>query len=171
MQPETQILLCQMCPPAEASTSADFFIYLKVYFFSFPVLKKIQKYIFPIIFKRLSLFFLFQPTQSDPRCVLWCPGIAHGPVIAGVIGATKPQYDIWGATVNLASRMETTGVTGRIHVSSPVRGRRFDLSTHCHRPLFFRSPKPQVVFWWSEASNGSSEETFMSKASVNAKEK
>ncbi|XP_023817915.1 adenylate cyclase type 8-like isoform X3 [Oryzias latipes] len=43
-------------------------------------------------------------------------GIAHGPVIAGVIGATKPQYDIWGATVNLASRMETTGVTGRIHV-------------------------------------------------------
>ncbi|KAF6734929.1 Adenylate cyclase type 8 [Oryzias melastigma] len=43
-------------------------------------------------------------------------GIAHGPVIAGVIGATKPQYDIWGATVNLASRMETTGVNGRIHV-------------------------------------------------------
>ncbi|KAF6737588.1 Adenylate cyclase type 8 [Oryzias melastigma] len=48
-------------------------------------------------------------------------GIAHGPVVAGVIGATKPQYDIWGATVNLASRMDTTGVSGRIQVPEATR--------------------------------------------------
>ncbi|XP_035534482.1 adenylate cyclase type 8 [Morone saxatilis] len=48
-------------------------------------------------------------------------GIAHGPVVAGVIGATKPQYDIWGTTVNLASRMDSTGVSGRIQVPEATR--------------------------------------------------
>lgn len=37
-------------------------------------------------------------------------------MIAGVIGAQKPQYDIWGNSVNVASRMETTGVLGKIQV-------------------------------------------------------
>ena len=43
-------------------------------------------------------------------------GINHGPVMAGVIGARKPQYDIWGDTVNVASRMESSGEKGKIHV-------------------------------------------------------
>lgn len=40
-----------------------------------------------------------------------------GPVVAGVIGARKPQYDIWGNTVNVASRMDSTGVPDYIQVS------------------------------------------------------
>ncbi|XP_021709935.1 adenylate cyclase type 2 isoform X3 [Aedes aegypti] len=44
-------------------------------------------------------------------------GLNHGPVIAGVIGAQKPQYDIWSNTVNVASRMDSCGVMGRIQVS------------------------------------------------------
>lgn len=44
-------------------------------------------------------------------------GINHGPTTAGVIGATKPHYDIWGNAVNVASRMESTGKAGCIQVS------------------------------------------------------
>ncbi|XP_065078953.1 adenylate cyclase type 2 isoform X2 [Ochlerotatus camptorhynchus] len=44
-------------------------------------------------------------------------GINHGPVIAGVIGAQKPQYDIWSNTVNVASRMDSCGVMGRVQVT------------------------------------------------------
>uniref|UniRef100_A0A8D3AUB9 Adenylate cyclase type 4 n=1 Tax=Scophthalmus maximus TaxID=52904 RepID=A0A8D3AUB9_SCOMX len=44
-------------------------------------------------------------------------GINHGPAIAGVIGAHKPQYDIWGNSVNVASRMDSTGVLDKIQVT------------------------------------------------------
>ena len=47
-------------------------------------------------------------------------GINIGPVIAGVIGETKPHYDIWGNTVNVASRMESTGIMGGIQVSNQI---------------------------------------------------
>ncbi len=48
-------------------------------------------------------------------------GIATGPVAAGVIGQAKFAYDVWGDTVNLAARLESTGEAGRIHVSDETR--------------------------------------------------
>ncbi|CAG5097000.1 Oidioi.mRNA.OKI2018_I69.XSR.g14885.t2.cds [Oikopleura dioica] len=48
-------------------------------------------------------------------------GINVGPVVAGVIGAQKPQFDIWGNTVNVASRMESSGDNGKIQVTMEVK--------------------------------------------------
>ncbi|XP_063285253.1 adenylate cyclase type 5 [Pelobates fuscus] len=48
-------------------------------------------------------------------------GLNIGPVVAGVIGARKPQYDIWGNTVNVASRMDSTGVPERIQVTADLQ--------------------------------------------------
>jgi guanylate cyclase len=47
-------------------------------------------------------------------------GIDAGPVVAGVIGRHKFSYDVWGDTVNTASRMESHGVPGRIQVTERV---------------------------------------------------
>jgi adenylate cyclase len=47
-------------------------------------------------------------------------GIHSGPAVAGVIGQRKFSFDVWGTTVNIASRMESLGEAGKVHVSEAV---------------------------------------------------
>ncbi len=58
--------------------------------------------------------------QLEPTLALRI-GLASGPVVAGVIGRSKLSYDLWGATVNLASRMESHGIPGRVQISQSTR--------------------------------------------------
>lgn len=50
-------------------------------------------------------------------------GINTGPIVAGIVGVRKFAYDIWGDTVNLASRMESHGEAGKVNIS----GNTFEL--------------------------------------------
>ena len=66
-------------------------------------------------------------------------GVNSGPVIAGVIGESRLSYDMWGDTVNLASRMESHGVPGFIQVSPSTKALVGDAFTwHSRDPLVFK---------------------------------
>jgi class 3 adenylate cyclase len=48
-------------------------------------------------------------------------GVHTGPVVAGLIGRRRFVYDVWGETVNIASRLESQGIAGRVQVSAATR--------------------------------------------------
>src|SRR5258708_30440672 len=53
-------------------------------------------------------------------------GINSGPAVAGIVGREKFHYDLWGDTVNVASRMESHGLPDQIQVTEPVYERLRD---------------------------------------------
>jgi class 3 adenylate cyclase len=77
-------------------------------------------------------------------------GIHTGPIVAGVVGEKKFAYDIWGDTVNVASRMESSGEAGKINVS----GATFELIREqfacTHRGKIFAKNKGEVDMYFVE---------------------
>jgi guanylate cyclase len=77
-------------------------------------------------------------------------GIHSGDVVAGVIGRRKFSYDLWGDTVNTASRMESHGAPGRVHVSEATRA-RLDGEFHCsERGSIAVKGKGEMRTFWVE---------------------
>jgi class 3 adenylate cyclase len=74
-------------------------------------------------------------------------GINSGPVVAGVIGTAKFIYDLWGDTVNLASRMESTGVPGQIQVTRAVYERLKDSFDFESRGMVQVKGKGEIEAW------------------------
>jgi class 3 adenylate cyclase len=78
-------------------------------------------------------------------------GIHVGPVVAGVIGKNKFIYDLWGDTVNIASRMESHGVEGRIHVSEQVKNLAGDAFVFSTRGLVEIKGKGEMTSYLLDA--------------------
>ena len=74
-------------------------------------------------------------------------GINSGPVGAGVIGATKFIYDLWVIQVNLASRMESTGMPGRIQVTRSVYEHLRDTFDLQERGVVQVKGKGEITTW------------------------
>lgn len=75
-------------------------------------------------------------------------GIHTGPVVAGIIGTRKFNYDLWGNTVNIASRMESHGVAGRIQVTEETHSRlREKYNFDCRGPIQVRGKGTMITYF------------------------
>ena len=77
-------------------------------------------------------------------------GIHTGPVIAGVVGKDKFAYDIWGDTVNTASRMESSGEAGRVNVSEATYERIKDFFACTPRGNIAAKGKGEIAMYFVE---------------------
>jgi class 3 adenylate cyclase len=77
-------------------------------------------------------------------------GINTGPVVAGIVGVKKFAYDIWGDTVNLASRMESSGKEGEVNISGSTYELIKDKFTCSHRGKIQTKNKGEVDMYFVE---------------------
>ncbi|GDX51122.1 hypothetical protein LBMAG27_01690 [Bacteroidota bacterium] len=78
-------------------------------------------------------------------------GIHTGPVVAGIVGVKKFAYDIWGDTVNIASRMESSGETGKVNISGSTFELVKDKFTCTHRGKIQAKNKGEIDMYFVES--------------------
>ena len=78
-------------------------------------------------------------------------GIHTGRVVAGIVGVKKFQYDIWGDTVNLAARMESSGEAGQINISGTTYALVKEKFSCTHRGKIQAKNKGEVDMYFVEA--------------------
>eukprot|EP00727_Mastigamoeba_balamuthi_P006527 m51a1_g2495 putative adenylate guanylate cyclase (942) ;mRNA; r:101603-108821 len=91
---------------------------------------------------------LHEYNRSSKHTIRIRIGINAGPVIAGIIGTRKIAYDLWGDTVNIAARMEHTGVPGCVQVNEAMYHRWFENSSwkfECRGPMPTQQGKPDMA--------------------------
>ncbi len=97
-----------------------------------------------------EVLYLRFPFPSDPILMPFCSiGLNVGPVIAGVVGAQKPLYDIWSNTVNVASRMDYGGEPGKIQVplEAAVVLREQNVSCTFRATLYVKGKGYMDTYW------------------------
>jgi len=80
-------------------------------------------------------------------------GINTGPVVAGIVGIKKFAYDIWGDTVNLASRIESNGEVGKVNISGSTYDLVKNTFTCTHRGKIHAKNKGEVDMYFVEGKS------------------
>ena len=88
-------------------------------------------------------------------------GIHTGPVVAGIVGVRKFQYDIWGDTVNTASRMESGGETGKVNISGATYEIIKDHFNCIHRGKIQAKGKGEVDMYFVEPLDNQKESSLL----------
>jgi class 3 adenylate cyclase/ligand-binding sensor domain-containing protein len=79
-------------------------------------------------------------------------GIHTGPVVAGIVGSKKFAYDIWGDTVNIASRMETMALPGKVNLTAETLQWLDSQYQHTHHGDFITKNGAEIKMYWVEKS-------------------
>lgn len=80
-------------------------------------------------------------------------GIHTGPVVAGIVGVKKFAYDIWGDTVNIASRMESSGEAGKVNISGSTYELVKDQFNCTHRGKIQAKNKGEISMYFVESGS------------------